>query len=62
VISNDVYKKIHLGRDQVIKKKDAAAEGEGAVDANAAEGTPPLPGSLLPGAAPAADAPAGEGP
>ena len=30
VISNDVYKKIHLGRDQVIKKKDAAGGGEAA--------------------------------
>ena len=65
VISNDVYKQIHLGRDQVIKKKSApAAEGAAAPGANSANplsglpnlplgGTEPAPGSAgAPAAAP----------
>jgi len=48
VISNDVYKQIHLGRDQVIKKKDAPKPGEdaaapGADAANPLSGLPNLP-------------------
>ncbi|MBA3483279.1 MAG: DUF4340 domain-containing protein [Pirellulales bacterium] len=48
VISNDVYKQIHLSRDQVIKKKDAPGEsasagGPGADAANPNSGLPNLP-------------------
>jgi hypothetical protein len=43
VISNDVYKQIHLGRDQVIKKKGAPAAGEAEDDANPLQGLPNLP-------------------
>jgi hypothetical protein len=48
VISNDVYKQIHLSRDQVIKKKDAPKPGEdaaapGADAANPLSGLPNLP-------------------
>ena len=43
VISNDVYKQIHLGRDQVFKKKGAPATGEPADDANPLQGLPNLP-------------------
>jgi hypothetical protein len=48
VISNDVYKQIHLGRDDVIKKKDApkeGAEGAAASEANPLSGLPNLPGA-----------------
>jgi hypothetical protein len=43
VISNDVYKQIHLGRDQVFKKKGAPTTGEPADDANPLQGLPNLP-------------------
>ena len=43
VISNDVYKQIHLGRDQVFKKKGAPAAGEPADEANPLQGLPNLP-------------------
>jgi hypothetical protein len=46
VISNDVYKQIHLGRDEVVKKKDkpaAGAEGAAADEANPLSGLPQLP-------------------
>ncbi|MBL9161106.1 MAG: DUF4340 domain-containing protein [Planctomycetaceae bacterium] len=43
VISNDVYKQIHLSRDQVIKKKGDPAEGAPADDANPLQGLPNLP-------------------
>jgi hypothetical protein len=44
VISNDVYKQIHLGRAQVIKKKEKPAEGaDAAKDANPLSGLPNLP-------------------
>ena len=42
VISNDVYKQIHLGRDQVFKKKGAPAADPGD-DANPLQGLPNLP-------------------
>jgi hypothetical protein len=50
VISNNVYKEIHLGRDKLIKKK-APPEGEAGDDAATAapgglEGVPALPGAL----------------
>jgi hypothetical protein len=51
VISNDVYKKIHLGRDQVIKKKEAAAADSGAADTEtpaATAGLPDLGGASVP--------------
>ncbi|WP_428306477.1 DUF4340 domain-containing protein [Lacipirellula sp.] len=43
VISNDVYKQIHLSRDQVFKKKGAEGEGAPADDANPLQGLPNLP-------------------
>lgn len=49
VISNDVYKQIHLGRSDIIKKKEApaaegaAAAGASAAGAEAATGLPNLP-------------------
>lgn len=43
VISNDVYKQIHLGRDQVFKKKGAAPAGDPGDDANPLQGLPNLP-------------------
>lgn len=43
VISNDVYKQIHLGRGQVIKKKEAKADEAAADDGTA--GLPQLPGA-----------------
>ena len=46
VISNDVFKQIHLGREQVVKKKDAkadAASAAGAGEANPLLGLPKLP-------------------
>ncbi|BBO35551.1 DUF4340 domain-containing protein [Lacipirellula parvula] len=43
VISNDVYKQIHLSRDQVFKKKGAESEGVPADDANPLQGLPNLP-------------------
>ena len=44
VISNDVYKQIHLGRAQVIKKKEKPAEGaDAAKEANPLSGLPNLP-------------------
>ncbi len=64
VISNNVYKEIHLGRDDLIKKK-APPEGEAGDEAPVAEpggleGVPLLPGALDGGAvdetAPAEDA------
>lgn len=46
VISNDVFKQIHLGRDQVIKKKEKPkAEDEAAADA-ATSGLPALSGGI----------------
>jgi hypothetical protein len=63
VISNDVYKQIHLSRDQVIKKKDAPKEGEGASAGadNPLSALPNLPGASAenesePAAEPAGDA------
>lgn len=61
VISNDVYKQIHLGRAQVIKKKEKPAEAGGAPGGEAAaddalSGLPKLPGGVP--AEPAADVPA----
>lgn len=53
VISNDVFKKIHLGRDQVVKKKaPPAAEGEGAEAPSATSGLPGLEGLGIPSAPP----------
>jgi hypothetical protein len=54
VISNDVYKQIHLGRNQVIKKKEAPKAGEDAAapGANPLSGLPNLP---IGGAEPAPD-------
>jgi hypothetical protein len=43
VISNDVYKQIHLGRDQVFKKKGAPAAADPGDDANPLQGLPNLP-------------------
>ncbi|RIK79003.1 MAG: hypothetical protein DCC67_11040 [Planctomycetota bacterium] len=58
VISNDVYKQIHLGVDQLVKKKekpaDAAQPGAAADEANPLSGLPNLP--IGDSAAPAADA------
>ncbi|TWT77537.1 hypothetical protein Pla123a_21980 [Posidoniimonas polymericola] len=63
VISNDVFKKIHLSREDVIKAKDAA-EGEEGADANggplsgaggAIPGMPNFGGLAAPPAEPAAD-------
>jgi hypothetical protein len=55
VISNDVYKKIHLGRGDVIKKKEAPkADGQPAdQEPNVTDGLPDLGGGAIP-AAPAA--------
>jgi hypothetical protein len=59
VISNDVFKQIHLGRDQVIKKKEKPkAEGEAAADP-ATSGLPALPGEIPAAPAAGADATAG---
>ena len=56
VISNDVYKQMHLGRAQVIKKKEAAEGAKGAADANPLPGLPNLPGAAAaPAAEPSAD-------
>lgn len=43
VISNDVYKQIHLSRDQVFKKKGAAPAGEPGDDADPLQGLPNIP-------------------
>jgi hypothetical protein len=55
VISNDVYKQIHLGRDQVIKKKDKPADGAAApgaasdaAESDATSGMPDLSGVAAP--------------
>ena len=54
VISNDVYKQIHVGRDQVIKKREKPAEvgAEGAADGadapGATSGLPDLGGAVAP--------------
>ena len=52
VISNDVYKQIHLGRDQVIKKKEKPAEGAAATGetgaSDATSGMPDLSGFAAP--------------
>jgi hypothetical protein len=45
VISNDVYKQIHLGREDVIKKKGAPASGTAADEANPLSGLPSIPGA-----------------
>jgi hypothetical protein len=46
VISNDVYKQIHLDRGDIIKKKEpAAGEGEAAAEPNPLSGLPNLPGA-----------------
>jgi hypothetical protein len=62
VISNDVFKKIHLGRKDVVRKKPAP--GAGAVPPageNPLSGLPNLPGaSAAPADEPAAEAPAAE--
>jgi hypothetical protein len=54
VISNDVYKKIHLGRDQVIKKKAKPEDAKAAKAAapNPLSGLPNLPGAASEPAAP----------
>ncbi|MBA4107559.1 MAG: hypothetical protein C0485_17625 [Pirellula sp.] len=43
VISNDVYKQIHLGRDQVFQKQGAAPAGDPGDDANPLQGLPNIP-------------------
>ena len=43
VISNDVYKQIHLGRDQVFKKKGAPAAGDPGDEANPLQNLPNIP-------------------
>jgi hypothetical protein len=49
VISNDVYKQIHLGRDQVIKKKEKPAEdADEATASEATSGIPDLSGAAAP--------------
>jgi hypothetical protein len=49
VVGNDVFTKIRLGRDQVIKKK-TPAEGEGgAAGKNAADSILGAPGTSIPG-------------
>jgi hypothetical protein len=49
VISNDVYKKIHVDRAQVVTKKEPpAAEGEGAAAPDATSGLPDLGGATIP--------------
>jgi hypothetical protein len=58
VISNDVFKQIHLGRDQVIKKKEKPKEGDAAAD-GATSGLPALPGGIPAAPAAGADAAAG---
>jgi outer membrane biosynthesis protein TonB len=46
VISNDVYKQIHLNRGDIIKKKEpAAGEAGAAAEANPLSGLPNLPGA-----------------
>jgi hypothetical protein len=57
VISNDVYKQIHLGRDQVIKKKDAPKEGAAGTADDEAGPLSALPN--IPGASPNEPAAAG---
>ncbi len=46
VIPNDVFKKIHLGREQVIEKKESAEEGEEETEPAAPFGAP---GGAIPG-------------
>jgi len=43
VISNDVYKQIHLGRDQVFQKQGSAPAGDPGDDANPLQGLPNIP-------------------
>ena len=50
VISNDVYKQIHLGRADVIKKKEPAEGSKGAADAEPGTGLPNLPAASEPAA------------
>lgn len=47
VISNDVYKKIHLGRGQLVAEKEQEADGEAAESdtGNPLQGLPNLPGA-----------------
>jgi hypothetical protein len=59
VISNDVFKKIHLTRDQVIKKKEKPAEGAKAPGA-ASEAAEPEATSGMPDLSGVAAPPAGE--
>jgi len=60
VISNDVYKKIHVGRDTVIKKSEAKpADATGADDA--LSGLPDI-GGAVPAAQPATETPAADQP
>lgn len=51
VISNDVYKKIHLGREEVIAKKESEAAGAAAEAGSPAGGIPGLPNLPIGGGA-----------
>lgn len=64
VISNDVYKEIHLGRDKVIHKKAAKAEAAGGAG-DPLSGLPDLPGAApaeVPATEPAAEEPPADAP
>lgn len=64
VISNDVFKKIHLGRDEVIKEKKPEGEAEAAPGTPAVPSSPfGAPGTAIPGVpAVPAEEPAAEQP
>ncbi len=63
VISDEVYRKIHLSREDVVVKKDAAVEGEGEQPGGLEEGTlPGTSGEALDPGQPGAEQPVGQQP